>query len=133
MLSLVFFKGLSWLSYPFADRIVIPDGLRDRRSAKYVTHDSYHELAYLHPDRFTPDRGVLAELGVELGEPFYILRLVAFKAYHDVHQAGLSYAARKRLVDLFSRWGKVFITVEGDLPDEFTPYQMPIPPQKNAC
>lgn len=123
-------RGFAWLSYPFADRVVVPTGLRDRPTAKYVTHNSYHELAYLHPDQFEPDPSVLLDLGVRSGEPFFILRLVAMKAYHDAGQSGLSYATRKRLIELLSQRGRVFITVEGELPDEFQPYQLPIPPHQ---
>lgn len=116
------------LTYPFADKIVTPDSLRDRRTKKYVTYAGYHELAYLHPNQFTPDPTILDALGVQLGEPFFVVRLVAMKAYHDVGKTGLSHEARRRLIDVLRPQGKVFITMEGTMPDEFRPYQAPIPP-----
>jgi predicted glycosyltransferase len=118
------------LAYPFADRIVVPDVLRDKRNRRYVDHRSYHELAYLHPSHFAPDPGILQSLGVRAGEPFFILRLVALKAHHDAGHAGLSDAAKRRLVGELSRHGRVFVSVEGKLPDYLTPYQLPIPPHQ---
>jgi uncharacterized protein len=116
------------LTYPFADAIVIPDCLRDKLTPRFFTHNSYHELAYLHPDRFQPDPAVLALLGLSSDEPFFIMRLVAFKAHHDDSHHGLSLDARRRLIDYLSRFGRVFLTVEGDAPAEFMPYQIAIPP-----
>jgi predicted glycosyltransferase len=116
------------LTYPFADAIVIPDCLRDKRTPRYFTHNSYHELAYLHPDRFQPDPAVLALLGLLPEEPFFVIRLVAFKAHHDSSHQGLNLAAKRRLIDYLSRFGRVFLTVEGEVPVEFRPYQIPIPP-----
>jgi predicted glycosyltransferase len=123
-------RGFAWLSYPFAHAIVTPEGLRDRGTAKRVTHNSYHELAYLHPNQFQPDPNILTGLGVQPGELFFVVRLVALKAYHDVGHAGLSLDAQRRLIERLSQRGRVFITVEGDLPEGFRPYQMPIPPHQ---
>lgn len=121
-------QRFSRLTYPFADAIVIPACLRDKPTPRFFTHNSYHELAYLHPNRFQPDPGVLTELGVSAGEPFFIVRLVAFKAHHDASHRGLSLAAKHRLIDHLSRCGRVFLTVEGEVPAAFKPYQIPIQP-----
>jgi uncharacterized protein len=120
-------KDFVWLAYPFADTIVVPAGVRGKRTAKYVEHDSYHELAYLHPNHFKPDPSVLKLLGVQEDEPFFILRMVAFKAHHDYGHSGLSYQVKRQLIQLLSQHGKVFITAEGDLPAEFQPFQINIP------
>ena len=45
------------LTYPFANRLVVPDCYTGRTPAsKTVRYAGYHELSYLHPDVFTPDR-----------------------------------------------------------------------------
>jgi predicted glycosyltransferase len=62
------------------------------------------------------------------GEPFFIIRLVAFKAHHDHSHRGLSLGAKRRLIDSLSRFGRVFLTVEGDVPAEFMHHQMAISP-----
>lgn len=121
-------QRFSRLTYPFADAIVIPACLRDKLTPRVFTHNSYHELAYLHPDRFQPDPEVLTVLGVSPDEPFFIVRLVAFKAHHDTSHRGLSVTAKHRLIDHLSRFGRVFLTVEGEVPEEFKPYQIPLQP-----
>jgi predicted glycosyltransferase len=117
------------LTYPFASYIVTPSTLRDLKTPKYRIHESYHELAYLHPDHFTPDSRVLKELGVTPGEPFSILRLVSLTAHHDVGQQGISYMQAERLVALLSRHGKVFVNGEKDLPESLQPYAFRAPPE----
>lgn len=123
-------KAIYYLSFPFADCIVTPESVRGDFGERHVRHNSYHELAYLHPDRFTPDASVLANLGVAEGETFFIVRFVALKAAHDVGESGLSLGMRRRLVRELSRHGRIFITTEGKLLEEFRPYQIRISPEK---
>ena len=115
--------------HPFADAIMTPSAIT-RKSKKAVYVASYHELAYLHPNRFVPDPGVLHDAGVEEGEPYFILRFNAFKAHHDVGAEGLSIENKRRLVDLLQAHGKVFITTERNIDDEFKPYQLKVSPEK---
>ncbi len=119
-----------YLSYPFADGIVVPICLRDKKTAKYHPYNGYQELAYLHPNQFTPDPTIKKELGLAEGEKFFVLRLVSFKAYHDVGHRGLSRDAQRRIINLLSRHGKVFISDEGEISEEFRKYQFPIPPHR---
>lgn len=115
--------------HPFADTILSPvDTPRKSKHKIYV--NSYHELAYLHPNHFTPDPSVLADAGVEEGEPYFILRFNAFKAHHDVGVIGLTIENKRRLVQYLSSKGKVFITTERNIDDEFLPYQLKVSPDK---
>ena len=115
--------------HPFADTILTPSVIR-RKSSKTVYVDSYHELAYLHPNRFVPDPSVLCDAGIEGGEPYFILRFNAFKAHHDIGAEGLSIENKRRLVERLSAYGKVFITTERNIDDEFKPYQLSVSPDK---
>ena len=115
--------------HPFADTILSPKGT-PRKSKKAIYVHAYHELAYLHPKRFTPDLLVLSEADVEEGEPYFILRFNAFKAYHDGGVVGLTIENKRRLVDYLKTKGKVFITTERDIDDEFKPYQLKVSPEK---
>lgn len=115
--------------HPFADTILSPvDTPRKSKHKIYV--NAYHELAYLHPNRFTPDPSVLAEAGVKQGEPYFILRFNAFKAHHDIGVVGLTIENKRRLVQYLSTKGKVFITTERNIDDEFLPYQLKVSPEK---
>jgi predicted glycosyltransferase len=118
------------LAYPFADSIVTPAVLDDKKTHKYIPYEGYHELAYLHPNNFSPDPSILDELGVKKNTDFFILRFVAFKAFHDVDRKGFNIESQLKVVEMLSACGKVFITNEGDIPDALKPYQLPIPPHR---
>ena len=115
--------------HPFADTILSPVGT-PRKSKKTVFVNAYHELAYLHPNRFKPDASVLQDAGVKAGEPYFILRFNAFKAHHDAGVVGLTIENKRRLVHYLESKGKVFITTERDIDDEFKPYQLNVSPEK---
>ena len=115
--------------HPFADTILSPMDT-PRKSKKTVYVNSYHELAYLHPNSFTPDSSVLNAAGVKDGEPYFILRFNAFKAHHDIGVVGLTIENKRRLVNYLKTKGKVFITTERDIDDEFKPYQLKVSPEK---
>lgn len=117
--------------HPFADYIVSPDVLDfERKRANQITYPGYHELAYLHPNRFRPDPEVLKEAGLEEGEPFFLMRFNAFKAHHDVGVSGLSIDQKRLLVQRLSQAGKVIITTERNIDPEFLPYQIKVSPEK---
>ena len=115
--------------HPFADTILSPEGT-PRKSNKTVYVNAYHELAYLQPNRFEPDASVLQDAGVEAGEPYFILRFNAFKAHHDVGVVGLTLENKRRLVRYLESKGRVFITTERTMDDEFKPYQLKVSPEK---
>ena len=115
--------------HPFADTILTPSAIK-RKSSKAVYVGTYHEMAYLHPNWFAPDPTVLRDAGVEEGEPYFILRFNAFKAHHDIGAEGLSIENKRRLVERLQALGKVFITTERNIDDEFKPYQLTVSPDK---
>lgn len=116
-------------AHPAADHILSP-ACTIRRTQKMIGYSGYHELAYLHPNRFNPDESVLSEIGVLPGEKYFILRFNAFKAHHDVGVQGLSLENKRQLISLLERYGKVFITTERNIDDEFKPYQLKVSPDK---
>lgn len=115
--------------HPFADVILSPVDT-PRKSRKTIYVNAYHELSYLHPNRFSPDPSVLKDAGVEEGEPYFVLRFNAFKAHHDVGVVGLTIENKRRLVEYLKAKGKVFITTERNIDDEFKPNQLKVSPEK---
>ena len=115
--------------HPFADVILSPVDT-PRKSRKTIYVNAYHELSYLHPNRFSPDPSVLKDADVEDGEPYFVLRFNAFKAHHDVGVVGLTIENKRRLVEYLKAKGKVFITTERNIDDEFKPYQLKVSPEK---
>ena len=119
-------KLTNWFAYPLADRVCTPTCYQESVGPNHVRYPGYHELAYLHPRRFTPDREVLSTYGLATERPIYIVRFVSWQASHDVGETGLSSAHKERLVGMLSRRGRVLITSEGPLPASLEPYRSPL-------
>jgi hypothetical protein len=115
--------------HPFADTILTPSSIR-RKSKNAVYIQAFHELAYLHPNRFKPNPNVPKEMGINEDETYFVLRFNAFKAHHDVGAKGLSMESKLRLVKQLKAKGRVFVTTERDIDDEFKPYQLKVSPEK---
>ena len=77
------------LTYPFATGIVVPASLHYKKwREKRIVHNSYHELAYLHPDQFSPDPDILKRYGLK-PRGYIMVRKSALKAHHDLKAQGL--------------------------------------------
>lgn len=118
------------ITFPFATKICTPSSYRDDLGKKQVRYNGYQELAYLHPNYFTPNPESLAASGLQMGEKFFIVRFVSWGASHDVGQLGLSDEEKIRLVTGLSQHGKVLITSEGNLPSELESYKVRVSPTK---
>lgn len=115
-------------SHPYSAAVFTPDCIH-RKTPKAVYYAGTHELAYLHPHRFTPDPSVLQRAGIQNGERFFIMRFVALKGHHDVGQQGLTMEQKKALVELLKPHGRVIITSERAIEPEFEQYRLPVPPE----
>lgn len=115
---------------PFTKHILTADYEHPLKSKKVIQYAGYHELAYLHPNRFTPDKTVLNELGVSENEPYVIIRFVSWNASHDIGHKGISIVNKINAVAEFSKYAKVFISSESELPSELKQYKIKISPER---
>ena len=115
--------------HPYAD-VVLSPVCAIRATKKAIPYAGYHELAYLHPNKFTPDPSVLEEIGLKQDEIFFVMRFNAFKAHHDVGVEGLSIENKRKLISILEKKGKVFITTERNIDEEFKKYQLLLSPEK---
>jgi uncharacterized protein len=115
---------------PFATKIFTPDCFIKELGQKQVRYPGYHQLAYLHPKRFSPNSDVLSEIGLEESSVFFVIRFVAWNATHDLDQKGISNDNKKLLVEMLSSLGRVIISSEQKLPDEFEQYRISVCPSK---
>ena len=74
---------------PFTDAVLTPSCFQGDLGKKHIRYNSYTELAYLHPNYFTPNPAVLDEMGLSKDDTFIILRFVSWTASHDVGQHGI--------------------------------------------
>lgn len=115
--------------HPMSEMVFTPQCIH-RKTKHAVYYAGTHELAYLHPNRFTPNPEVLRHAGIAEGERFFIMRFVAFKGHHDFGQQGLSLEQKTKLLDLLKQHGRVIITSERTMEQEFEPYRLPVPPEE---
>ncbi len=104
---------------PFATLVATPQVYYRDLGAKQVRYRGYHELAYLHPDVYTPDPSVLAQVGLAEGDPYFIVRFVAWQATHDVHERGLTLEDKRAILQLLEQHGRVILSSETAIPPEF--------------
>ncbi len=115
---------------PFAHAILTTESFKQDYGKVHVRYNGYHELAYLSPKYFKPKPEIYNYLKLKKAEAYFILRFVSWGASHDVGQAGLSNDQKRKIVILLQQHGKVFISSEGELPDDLKKLEIKIPPEK---
>lgn len=117
------------LSYPWANVILNPEvcnsGKWDKRAIKYP---SYHELAYLHPNHFTPLESKVRQYGIDINKPYFIIRFASLHAHHDSGIKGINTDIAQHLIDILSPHGHIYITSERPLEPQFEQYRIHINP-----
>lgn len=121
---------MDFLTAPFAQAKITSTSYYRELGQNHVRYPGNHELAYLHPRRFKPDISVLNELGLEKDEPFVILRLISWNAFHDTGQKRMSDADRAELVYSIAKKKRLFITAESALPTVLDSFRFPLPAQR---
>lgn len=115
---------------PFVDNYLSPVSCNNGVLERATTHyEGFHKLAYLHPNRFTPDPAVVDRY-FDHSKPYFLLRFAQLKAYHDVsaNVHGINDKIAVKLIEILSPHGKVFITSERELSPELECYRLNINP-----
>jgi len=112
--------------YPLADYVCTPDCYQGPVHGNHITYPGYHELAYLHPNRFTPDPEVVRRAGIDPTSRYLVVRFVSYKASHDLGTAGLRDEQKIHLVRSLAPHGTVYVSSEGTLPRELEPNRLKI-------
>ncbi|HII92061.1 MAG TPA: DUF354 domain-containing protein [Methanosarcina sp.] len=116
------------LTDPFATVICTPSCFQSNLGKKQVRYNGYHELAYLHPNYFTPNPTVLNEIGLSEEDTLIVLRFVLWNADHDIGQYGIKH--KIKFVNELEKYGQVLITSEGKLEPELERYKIKVSPDK---
>lgn len=104
------------ITFPFADEIWTPECFTDDAGSGQKRYPGYHELAYLHPDRFEPDPSVLEEIDLSPDDRYVVMRIVSWDASHDAGEAGFD-DVHEVVERLESTQSRVLITSEAPLPE----------------
>ncbi len=109
-------KIITSLAYPFADVICTPECYDQRIGRRQIRYPGYHELAYLHPDRFTPDETVRNRLGLDAEDRLAVCRFSSWDSSHDFGQGGVRDPAEV-VSSLEDAGARVIVSSEIDLPE----------------
>ena len=116
------------LTYPGASVILCPESCDcGKWNDKAVKYPGYQELGYLHPDNFTPDKEVVRKY-LDPDETYFVMRFSGLNAHHDVGIRGINDGIARRIIDILKPHGKIYITSERPLSEEFEPYRTAINP-----
>ncbi|MDD2230061.1 MAG: DUF354 domain-containing protein [Candidatus Cloacimonetes bacterium] len=118
------------LYLPFTNLVITGDYPHRNLGRKQLALPFYQELLYLHPKYFTPDSLIYDTLGLTEGDRYAVVRFVSWGASHDVGQRGMTTENKIELVKQLSKYLRVFISSEGELPDSLKEYLIKIPPEK---
>ena len=111
---------------PFMETILSPRVCNNYSLEPYsIKYESYHELAYLHPNHFEADKKVV-EKYFSADTPYFILRFSSLNAYHDSGIHGIDTEIAQHLINILKPHGRIYITSERELEPQFEPYRIKI-------
>ncbi len=115
--------------YPLAHSVCTPECYKGQVKGNHITYPGYHELAYLHPERFKPDPDIVRRHGIDPGGKYFIVRFVSWQASHDIGEKGLGPEFGTLIVEKLAPHGQVLVTSESRLPEHLEPYRCQFPPE----
>lgn len=110
------------ITHPLAHRIMTPDVYPVDIGPKQTRYHGLHELAYLHPRRFTPNPATLARYSLSPSTPYAVVRLGSFEAGHDIAVKRHPPEALGRLIEALAGRGRVLLVPEGAVPAALAGY-----------
>lgn len=110
---------------PGCNEIYTPLWFTRNLGKKQRRYLGFQELAYLHPNYFTPDKSLISEYGVlDNGKPI-VLRSIKWDATHDIRvKQKQSYL---KLAKTLSEHHRVIVSAEGKIPRQLAEYANPLP------
>ena len=118
------------LYLPFTSVVLTSNCFHKNLGKKQLKYHGYHELAYLHPNRYKKNTNIRNLLGIQDNKPYIILRFVSWNATHDKGQNGLSEEYKLKLVATLEKKAVLLISSENKLPDLLLKYQILLSPEK---
>ncbi len=113
--------------YRLCDEYITSTSYEQKVPRHHITYKGYHELAYLHPNYFTPNPTHIKALGLDPKEKYFLFRFVSWQSSHDVGAQG--FTDKVAFVQELAKYGKIVISAEKSLhlPHQLQQYILPIP------
>ncbi len=112
---------------PFASCIVTGNGYLGDHGRRQKRYRGIWVQAYLNSRCFKPDPAILRRYGVDAGEPYIVVRTIAWEAAHDAGHKGAGHGDLQAVVERLGRFGRVLICSEKPLPDSLAGHANPVP------
>jgi predicted glycosyltransferase len=114
------------MSYPFSACILAPDTCPTGKwERKTIHYRGYHELAYLHPNHFVPDKSI-AEKYADMNSPYFLIRFAWLGAHHDKGISGITDDIALELVKVLEPQGNIYISSERAFSGQLEKYRLSI-------
>lgn len=110
---------------PMCTKVITPQPFQLNYGPKHTRIAGIFEDCYLAPEVYQPKTDFIARYGMK--QPYAVIRFVGWFANHDVGNNGFTLEEKIRLVKTLSEHMQVYISSEGNLPDELKQYQLPTP------
>ncbi len=126
--DLQYVPAFARLAGPTATRLICPQSCSAWKwEYKTFKYDSYHEMAYLAPFFFTPDRSRIEHL-FSGRQQYYIIRFSELNAYHDSGVTGITDDMALQLIHRLQKEGTVHVVSERELSANLEPFRIKIDP-----
>lgn len=113
----------AYCAYPTSTKIIIPEVTKYKKwKKKRVKHNSYHELAYLHPNNFAPDKNILKKYNLK-EKKYALIRLSALTANHDNNIKGIDEAILEKIKKSLNNY-EIIYSIEGKKNIQINPLDM---------
>jgi predicted glycosyltransferase len=107
------------LTWPFITHLYVPRAYGGPTPAGRTTRlPGVKELSFLHPGALKADRGTALAAGLDPGRENFFVRVVAWRANHDLGKAGWPVDLLRAVVARLSEAGAVHLSSETPLPDD---------------
>lgn len=117
------------IAHPFATRIYTPECFQKDLGRKQRRYAGYHELAFLHPNWFTPNPALPERLGTAPGQ-YIVVRVSAWDTLHDVGESGFGNAFDE-FMEVATRKLQVFVVPErGQMSERWRSHQLKVAPHE---
>jgi predicted glycosyltransferase len=105
------------ITWPFVTRLYVPDSYSGPVPiSRTVRIRGTKDLSYLHPGYFAPSRDIALRSNLDPDRDNFLIRIVSWRASHDVGKSGWTEEALARLVHKLEPLGRVHISSERRLP-----------------
>ncbi|NNE88055.1 MAG: hypothetical protein HKN27_08260 [Silicimonas sp.] len=107
------------ITWPFISRLYVPQSYSGKVPKERTTLlPGVKELSFLHPTAFKANSDKAIAAGLDEERDNFFVRVVAWRANHDVGKSGWSGDLLRHVVSRLSEVGKVHLSSEAPLPDD---------------